>query len=455
MKMMKEKGHQIVFVTVKYDNVDDKSLNQFWEGIEIVYADKENNALAAHENFNNSHILWKTIESLANSGKFKFDYIIFPDCGAESFFTLLNKKIFGLFPDTKILMEIEGPMKDVALKNDDFIDGHYELTKLMEQFCFANTDFFTTPTAIMWEELKDCIDENIARYETIPNLVNSDFTEIMPRRENNKNIFFMGRLEYRKGPDLLFEAVSDMCSSGNYSGIRLQIAGRDQHWNSYGKTFREYWGEKLNEKQMQCIDYLEFLGHEELKEVLGGAWCAVFPSRWEPFGNVALESILAGVPVILPKHTGLQEIVGAEYEFLFEAGNKDDLEDKLKKMINLSEKERSELLVKLRQRGIDLLKISAEKFIEFLMKHQDSVSGKSERKIDAEQLYSVFYSLLQLGGDGIKLYNNTYKDYLNIDRLYQEKSRMYAELEEKFIIVHREHDLMKQYLILLRNREGN
>ncbi len=44
----------------------------------------------------------------------------------------------------------------------------------------------------------------------------------------------------------------------------------------------------------------------------------VVPSRWEPFGYVALEALRAGVQPLVGRQGGLLEIVGADYPFAFE-----------------------------------------------------------------------------------------------------------------------------------------
>jgi hypothetical protein len=62
-----------------------------------------------------------------------------------------------------------------------------------------------------------------------------------------------------------------------------------------------------------------FHGHvssAELSELLRSAYVAAFPSRWETFGIVALEAMAAGVPVIVSAGTGLEAVVGDNYELV-------------------------------------------------------------------------------------------------------------------------------------------
>lgn len=52
-----------------------------------------------------------------------------------------------------------------------------------------------------------------------------------------------------------------------------------------------------------------FMPDQDLPKLQAVADCAVFPSLYEPFGIVALESFAAGVPVVVSDTGGLPEVV--------------------------------------------------------------------------------------------------------------------------------------------------
>jgi glycosyltransferase involved in cell wall biosynthesis len=64
---------------------------------------------------------------------------------------------------------------------------------------------------------------------------------------------------------------------------------------------------------------------------MGAAAITVFPSEWyETFGRVAIESFAKGTPVIASRIGALAEVVNDQRTgLLFEAGNANDLADKL------------------------------------------------------------------------------------------------------------------------------
>jgi glycosyltransferase involved in cell wall biosynthesis len=52
-----------------------------------------------------------------------------------------------------------------------------------------------------------------------------------------------------------------------------------------------------------------FISDEERDKLYGVADLAVFPSRYEPFGIVALEAMVTGIPVVISAVGGLQDVV--------------------------------------------------------------------------------------------------------------------------------------------------
>ena len=118
--------------------------------------------------------------------------------------------------------------------------------------------------------------------------------------DNEKIILYMGRLVFEKGVQHLISALPKIIQT--YNGAKLVIAGKG------GMT------EELKEqvKNMGLENKVYFTGYLASKEVQKMYKCAdiaVFPSTYEPFGIVALEAMLAGVPTVVSDIGGLNEIV--------------------------------------------------------------------------------------------------------------------------------------------------
>lgn len=113
----------------------------------------------------------------------------------------------------------------------------------------------------------------------------------------------VGRLGPRKGQDLLIEAFAQVIDDGF-----------DAELDIIGTTFRGYeWYERrLRERVDHLVlsDRVHFRGYvASAVAAFAEAHVAVVPSRLEPFGNVAVEALLAGCPVIAARVGGLAEIV--------------------------------------------------------------------------------------------------------------------------------------------------
>ncbi|WP_292764981.1 glycosyltransferase [Microbacterium sp. UBA3486] len=124
-----------------------------------------------------------------------------------------------------------------------------------------------------------------------------------PRTDGPLRVLYIGRLSPRKGPDLVIEAAS-----------RLHAAGRAVDVTLLGAVFEGYeWFEA--ELRAQAADAgvsVDFAGfHTDIWPFLERTDVLLVPSRIdEPFGNTAVEGILALRPVIASDSSGLREAAG-------------------------------------------------------------------------------------------------------------------------------------------------
>lgn len=147
------------------------------------------------------------------------------------------------------------------------------------------------------------------KINVIPNGINlSNFTGIERdydfRRQyamdNEKIILYVGRLVYEKGVQHLIAAMPKILS--NYNDTKLIIAGR-------GGMMDELRAEASNLGLNDKIYFTGYLNSKQVQKMYKCADVAVFPSTYEPFGIVALEAMLAGVPTVVSDVGGLDEIV--------------------------------------------------------------------------------------------------------------------------------------------------
>jgi glycosyltransferase involved in cell wall biosynthesis len=118
--------------------------------------------------------------------------------------------------------------------------------------------------------------------------------------EHEKIAYYVGRMTYEKGvPVLLGAAPKVIQEMDGHVKFVLIGGGRIDH------LMRQAADLSILE---QCR-FTGFMADTELDKFQTIADCAVFPSLYEPFGIVALESFAARVPVVVSNTGGLPEVV--------------------------------------------------------------------------------------------------------------------------------------------------
>lgn len=119
-----------------------------------------------------------------------------------------------------------------------------------------------------------------------------DPNEYIYSEEKDDYFLYLSRISKYKGIDIAVKLAKDM-------GFKLVIAGG--FWLSLSRKIR-------------CVGKV---GGIKKAKLLAGAKALLFPIRWEePFGNVVIEALVSGTPVITTPHGAMPEIVTPEVGFI-------------------------------------------------------------------------------------------------------------------------------------------
>jgi glycogen(starch) synthase len=130
-------------------------------------------------------------------------------------------------------------------------------------------------------------------------------------------LLFFGRLEWEKGVQDLIAALPRIRRS--HPGTRLVVAGKGQHAPFLVEDARKA-------RVRRSVDFVGHLSDTQLVAALAAADVVVLPSRYEPFGIVALEAAAAGAPLVASTAGGLGEVVThGETGLAFTPGDVDGL----------------------------------------------------------------------------------------------------------------------------------
>jgi glycosyltransferase involved in cell wall biosynthesis len=110
---------------------------------------------------------------------------------------------------------------------------------------------------------------------------------------------FVGKLEERKGADLLLRAVAALPARAR-DGLRLRLVGD----GPLAPEARSFAG------RFPCVEYAGPLPRERLFEEYRGADLLVLPSRHDPWGFVTNEAMAMGTPVLASRQAGSAELAG-------------------------------------------------------------------------------------------------------------------------------------------------
>jgi len=127
-----------------------------------------------------------------------------------------------------------------------------------------------------------------------------DPSEYIFRREKDDYFLFLSRVDWEvKGVGVAIEAAER-------AGARLLIAGNVHRKTFVNSFFRGFLKKKLSDR----IQYVGPVGGELKAMLLAKAKALIFPTQWcEPFGNVTIEALVSGTPVITTHNGAMPEIV--------------------------------------------------------------------------------------------------------------------------------------------------
>lgn len=168
-----------------------------------------------------------------------------------------------------------------------------------------------TCSMAMQHEVRSFYGVPVERTSVIPNGIHSsrlrslsdqDLSDFRRRyaRPEERIVFNVGRMVYEKGADLVVETAPHVLSQ--VPDAKFVIGGRGPLFPVLNQRID---GMNLHDKVMLT----GFLPDEERDRLYAVADVCVFPSRYEPFGIVALEAMAAGTPVVVSDVGGLGSVV--------------------------------------------------------------------------------------------------------------------------------------------------
>lgn len=261
----------------------------------------------------------KLIELQENN---EIDIIEVPDWGAETV-------LFEKYRKVPLIVRLHTPLAIWAKANKSTLDPsiHKQMLK-WETKMIESADKVTSCTNI----LKDLVikEMKIKRddIEVIPNPANlKDFYSKNNKKEKNKTILYCGSIEQRKGVIVLAQAIPKIIDElGN---IKVIFVGKDTIRNDKEISTISYIKTIIPEKYHKNIEFKGQILNSELNNIYNSACIGVYPSLFDNFPYVVLESMACGLPFVGSINSGMKEMLDNNTKYLYDAKNSDELAEKI------------------------------------------------------------------------------------------------------------------------------
>ncbi len=216
-----------------------------------------------------------------------------------------------IFPSITIVTHAQGP--DELLQPYDRVTKDSMLKAQIETLYMKHSKFIIPCSQTVNDYLKEKYQSIRKKLIYIQNFIDTKSFPTTKKSLNTNTLLFVGRMEYRKGPDLVVKAFVKLFRK--YPNLKLILLGEDTtSWFVNGKpvSFLNYVRSlRLSTRIQRQITFTPRIDDRShlLKYLSAHRGIAVLPSRYEPFGFVFIEAMMAGCITMASAYGGGAEII--------------------------------------------------------------------------------------------------------------------------------------------------
>jgi mannosylfructose-phosphate synthase len=134
------------------------------------------------------------------------------------------------------------------------------------------------------------------------------------------DVLTLGRMAHNKGYDLLLEALPTLFELVPDARLVAAIGGEDSAQDDEGVGGLKKRAEALGIQDK--IVWVNYVADADLANYYRAAAVFVMPSRYEPFGMVAIEAMACGTPAVITVHGGLFDLIDYGKQALYADPNR-------------------------------------------------------------------------------------------------------------------------------------
>jgi len=246
------------------------------------------------------------------------------ECMAPMFYYLYHRILDPDVRHVPVITHLHTPNYEIALWDRRPMESPAMHTiRFMEDFTIRMSDAILSPSRFLASHVSGRLSGIEQQVEVIP--YPSFENEAYPDSRINsvgKELLFVGRLEHRKGIEILVRALAIIMV--RYGDVRARFIGKSTHSHVYGIQYRQWIQEQLQTFPDRIV-FDGLLGRKDILERMHSANCVIIPSIGENFPNVCMEAMLSGSLIIAADSGGMGEMMGDDCGYLFKGSDVDSL----------------------------------------------------------------------------------------------------------------------------------
>lgn len=129
------------------------------------------------------------------------------------------------------------------------------------------------------------------------------------------DVLTLGRMAHNKGYDLLLRSMPTLFELMPEARLIAAIGGEDSEQDDKGVGKLRILAKELGIEDK--IVWKQYVSDEDLPNIYRAANIFAMPSRYEPFGMVAIEAMACGTPAVITVHGGLKDLLSFGNQALY------------------------------------------------------------------------------------------------------------------------------------------
>lgn len=332
----RDAGHEIHLLTDRHAGLADRA-SEFLPGVRVHTVDVAASPEFAFWPERYAHAVHVALRGSCSEND--FDYIEFPEYDAEGW-SVLDARSRGDFLSKPVLgLRLHTPTLDcMRLNEEDPRDPSRSRGIELEESALTLADLLLSPTRSLLDIVTTRIESRGLPSPTgsvVPYPFTADWggSHLVSEVHAIPTVLYFGRLERRKGVDLLVRAALELLDSGEQ--VRIRFIGGDTKTAPDGGSMLAHLQGLVRGPHHLRFSFEPPRPRRELARAIRGADVCCFPSRWENFPNACLEAMSLGALVVASNAGGMGEIIeDGQSGLLFESGSVDSLAGALRRALH-------------------------------------------------------------------------------------------------------------------------